>query len=253
MSRSRSPKYPSESLPSSLDRVKAIYDADQTNPVDREAAAIHMGYSGISGASDKTISNLMQYGLLERVGKGEVRVTREAVNVLYALPGMDNSDAVHKVAFNPPLFATLREQFPSVPSKETLKIYLKREGFIDSVVSRICSAYLETCAYAEQNSAYDLGFPSAPDSPESAQSQEHEDIAPMTTTTPETDSASPVVVSKAAAPARAEVFNFSNGEQAALVLPESISPDDYEDFSDWLTLMARRAKRRVIDNGPTEH
>jgi len=159
----RSPRYPSDSLQDALERVRAVFEADRQNPIDRSTVAHHMGYSGISGASDKTISNLMQYGLLERIGKGEVRVSRLAVDILHPEPGSTGAEELAEAAFKPKLFADLKSRFDQTPSREALKSYLKREGFLERAINPIASAYLDTCHYLEQNGANDFGIPSEGD------------------------------------------------------------------------------------------
>jgi len=119
-----------------------------------------MGSIVIPFRSDKTISNLMQYGLLERVGKGEVKVSRLAVDILYPAPGDSNAKALADAAFRPQLFADLRSRFVQTPSREALKSYLKREGFLDRAINPIASAYLDTCAYIEQLGANEFDIPS---------------------------------------------------------------------------------------------
>lgn len=250
MTRARSPGYPNFSLPEAVDRVRGVFDADRQNPIDRETIAKHIGYSGISGASDKAIATLVHYGLLERYGKGEMRVTRLAVDILHPEPGADQPAALREAAFHPVLFAQLAERFPVTPSSDALKSYLKRESFLERAINPVSSAYLETCRYLEQFGAYDSSFPSDDAGPEShpVATQEARTMQPestkQTTMLPES--------SRNAVPG-ADVLNLSGGGQAALKLPDSMTQTEYEDLKDWLDLMARRAKRRVVEPPATEH
>jgi hypothetical protein len=237
----RSPKYPSDSLSEALERVRAVYDSDRQNPIDRATVAQHMGYSGISGASDKAISNLMQYGLLERIGKGEVRVSQLAVDILYPAPGDDGARAMHEAGYRPELFADLKSRFLQTPSREALKSYLRREGFLESAINPATSAYLETCLFLEQSGANDFSIPSDSEPPQSAPVRPQEtrpmQAATATQPAPQADIVTAVV--------GADVLNLSGGGQAALRLPDTLSRSEYEDLKDWLELMARRAQRRV--------
>ena len=65
MAHQRSPNYPNISLPDAIARARKAYDLDRDAPLDREVAAKHIGYSGRSGASDKGIGSIAQYGLFE--------------------------------------------------------------------------------------------------------------------------------------------------------------------------------------------
>jgi hypothetical protein len=155
--RQRSPNYPNLSLPDAIARVRRVFDQDRRAPLDREVIAKHMGYSGISGAADKTIGSIMQYGLLERVGKGEVRVSQNAVDIFHPETPEQRRAALHAAAMMPPLFRSLRERFQGIPSADALRSYLMRQNFLDRAISPVISAYTETCQFLEQENAWESG------------------------------------------------------------------------------------------------
>ncbi len=111
MVRAQSPGYPHFSLPKAITNVKLIFDADRRNPIDREAAAKHPGYGGLSGASDKALATLAHYGLTEKTGKGEVRVSQLAVDIIHPDKPDDRSRALLQAAYSPQIFKDLRERF----------------------------------------------------------------------------------------------------------------------------------------------
>jgi hypothetical protein len=153
--RQRSPNYPNLSLPDAIARVRRVFDADRRAPLDRSVVAKHMGYSGISGAADKTIGSIMQYGLLERVGKGEVRVSQTAVDIFHPENVDQRRAAIATAALMPPLFRSLREKVPQyIPSSDALRSYLMRQNFLDRAISPVISAYTETCQFLEQENAW---------------------------------------------------------------------------------------------------
>ena len=169
MARSRSPGYPNMPLPDALARVRKIHDADRRNPVDRAVVASHMGYSGLSGASDTAISALMHYGLLERVGKGEVRVSQLAIDILHPEAPEQRKGALYQAATSPDLFQSLKERFPDDRfSDGALRSYLVRVGFVESAVNPVVRAYTETCRYLEQEGASESGSADRPTDRESA-------------------------------------------------------------------------------------
>ena len=184
MPRPRSPSYPNFSLEQALSRIEKAYEQDRTNTLDRETLANHIGYSGISGASDKAIATLFQYGLIEKVSKGEVQVSRLAVDCLYPDPDEGNAAALQEAAFNPELFAHLKERFPDRPSESALKSYLKREGFVERAINPAVSAYLETCSFLELKNAYESAGALKPEAPISSQSTRTEAQQPMQTAVP---------------------------------------------------------------------
>ena len=83
MAITRSPAYPGVSVNQAIDLVAKVYAENRTNPVDRDAAARDMGFAGMTGSSSKALADLAHYGLIEKAGKGAIRVTQRAVDILY--------------------------------------------------------------------------------------------------------------------------------------------------------------------------
>lgn len=174
MARPRSPGYPNMPLPEALTRVGKVFDADRRNPIDREVVAKHIGYSGLSGAADQAISALMHYDLLERVGKGEVRVSQLAVDILHPDEPAQMRQALYRAATSPTLFKTLKERFPDNRfSDSALRSFLIRLGFVDRAVDPVIRAYSDTCRYLEQAGATESGGEVDQTEPESVGSDEH--------------------------------------------------------------------------------
>ena len=159
MARSQSPPHPTFSLPKSLVLARKIYDADRRNALDREVAAKHMGYSGKSGASDKALASLAHYGLTEKVGKGEIRVSQLAMDIFHPDPTDPQSEqrAILKAGMKPSLYKELRSQFPDQVSQGALESYLVRMGFNDAALSPAMNAYFETIRYLEQSKVFESG------------------------------------------------------------------------------------------------
>lgn len=168
MARVQSPGYPNMSLPKALAAVKKIHDADRRNPIDRLVAAKHIGYGGLSGASDKAIASLAHFGLTEKTGKGEIRVSNLAVDILHPTSVGDRQKALLEAGFNPQIFADLRERFGEHVSEGALESYLKRENFLDRAINPVVQSYLETCRYLEQEKAFESGGAKAVEAPESS-------------------------------------------------------------------------------------
>src|SRR4051794_18574026 len=151
MSRIQSPGYPNISLSKAIARVRTIHSADRRNPIDREVAAKHMGYSGQSGASDKMLASLAHYGLLEKAGKGQTRVSQLAVDILHPETSADRRKALREAAYSPNIFAEIRDRFTDGnPSEHALRSWLTRENFLDNAIGPVVEAYIENCRYLEQ-------------------------------------------------------------------------------------------------------
>src|SRR5690242_11599744 len=102
--RGKSPSYPNFSLKKAVEYADQIFTADRRNPIDRLVAIKHMGYTSKSGASDKAIGTMMQYGLLEKAAKGEVRISQVAVDILHPDKPADRTAALYRAGLAPALF-----------------------------------------------------------------------------------------------------------------------------------------------------
>lgn len=155
MARSNSPGYPNMSLPKAISAARKIFDADRRNPIDRITAAKHIGYSGQSGASDKALASLAHYGLTEKTGKGEVRVSQLALDIIHPpVPGA-NKSALVEAGMKPQVFKDLRERFGEHVSEDALRSYLVRENFQNIAIQPVMNAYYETCRFLEQEKAFE--------------------------------------------------------------------------------------------------
>ncbi|MBV9840180.1 MAG: hypothetical protein JOY99_01375 [Sphingomonadaceae bacterium] len=155
MARTNSPGYPNMSLPKALVAVRKIFDADRRNPIDRVTAAKHIGYAGASGASDKALASLAHYGLTEKTGKSEIRVSQLALDIIHPDKPQDAAGSIQQAGLKPAIFKQLRERFPGHVSEDSLRSYLIREGFQNIAIAPVMSAYFDTISFLQQNKAFD--------------------------------------------------------------------------------------------------
>ena len=183
MARSRSPGYPNFGLQEAVSRISKVFQADRRNPLDREIVAKHIGYSGISGAADKAIATLGHFGLLERVSKGEVRVSQLAVDILHPETPEKRKSALLDAAFKPDLFAELRERFAEGKMSESaLRSYLVRNGYQNAAIDPAVKAYMATSQFLELERAYESDGPSIEEPRESA--RQEGDLPPSPSSAP---------------------------------------------------------------------
>lgn len=150
MERQRSPSYPSLSLPQAIEMIEKLHKSNRTSIISRETAAKDMGYSGLTGRSLTVLAALSQYGLIERMGKGDIKVSRRAVDILHSVEETHRAEAIRDAAFAPKLFTQLHERFPEgVPSQNALRSYLIQNEFADAAITSVIAAFLETNAFAE--------------------------------------------------------------------------------------------------------
>ena len=97
----RSPSYPSMPLSEAVTKVRTLHDVYRTGPIDRENAAKLLGYRGRTGPANQALASLAAYGLLERAGKGDTRVTERAVAILHADSDGEKRENLEAAAFTP--------------------------------------------------------------------------------------------------------------------------------------------------------
>ncbi len=148
----RSPSYPSMSLRDAVDAVGKIESSYRSSPVDRAVAAKLIGYSSLSGPANKALAALAAYGLLERAGKGEARVTERARAILHASNEAERKANLIAAASEPDLFRELRERFAgiTVPPESGVVTYLNRQGFNPTAIGPAAKAFLQTMNQLEE-------------------------------------------------------------------------------------------------------
>ena len=168
MTRIRSPSYPSVSLNQAIDLVSKLHKANRTNIIDRKSAARDIGYSGLTGRSLSMLASMTQFGLISKAGKGDVKVTQTAVDILHAIDPQDKAAAITKAGLSPPLFKELHNRFPhGPPSENAIRSYLIQQGFHDVAIGPAISAFMDTnhlLQNAEVSESHDAGADEAPES-----------------------------------------------------------------------------------------
>src|SRR5690606_34113768 len=119
---------------------------------DRTAAAKLLGYSSLSGPANKALAALAAYGLLDRAGKGEARVTELARDILHAESPDQRKARLFDAALQPALFRDIRDRFEglAIPPEDGVVTYFNRQGFNPDAVRPAAKAFLETMSYLEE-------------------------------------------------------------------------------------------------------
>lgn len=153
----KSPSYPSVPFADALDSVAKIEAQYRSSSVDREEAAKLVGYSTLSGPATNALAALASYGLVERAGKGMLRVTPLARSILHPSSEAERVDGTIRAALKPPLYKEIREQFPDVPVPPEGGVvnFLNRAGFNPSAVPKAAKAFLSTAAMLEGLEVFD--------------------------------------------------------------------------------------------------
>lgn len=145
MNRQRSPSYPAVSIIQAIEFAGKIHKSCRANIIDRETAAREMGYTGLTGRSMKVLADLIQFNLLEKEGKGNVKVSQLAVDILHGIDPKDRQQATLEAALAPQLFKDIHERFPDgIPSENAIRSYLIQQDFQDAAISPAITAFMET-------------------------------------------------------------------------------------------------------------
>lgn len=143
MTKMRSPNFPTIALGQAIGLVEKIFREDRTNAIDKEVAAKHMGYTGLTGRTLKLLGALSQYGLIDKVAKGQIRVSKNAVSILHWSDEAERREAIAKAGTSPALFRRIRASFDE-PSERTITSFLIKEGFTDSAIPSVLKGYRDT-------------------------------------------------------------------------------------------------------------
>lgn len=156
MERSRSPNYPAVPLDQAIDLVGRLHSKSRTNVIDRESAAKDLGYSGLTGRSLKMLGALAQYDLVKSTGKGSLRVTPVAVDILHGITEADRKAALRHAGAAPKLFKSILDRFTDgIPSENVIRSYLIQQGYADGAIGPAIKSFVETIRFLENAAAYD--------------------------------------------------------------------------------------------------
>ena len=149
--RSRSPRFPSQSLDESLRHAEAIYHAVHRSSVDSATIYQLMGFSGKSGTSAKALGSLRQYGLIEGIGD-KTRISDLALAILEPESAAEKSSAILIASQSPDVFEEVLARFDGrVPqADEAIRAFLIRElGFQKNSADECIKALRQSLAFAD--------------------------------------------------------------------------------------------------------
>jgi hypothetical protein len=238
--RIRSPNYPALSLPDAVAKVAQIYGEIHTHSAPREVIAKAMGYAGLNGASATAVSALHKYGLLERVGGDEVKVSERALQIAHPHSPAERARAIRDAANSPILFAELQEKFPGRrPNEELLRNYLVRKGFAPAALSAVISAYRETSEMVDGDGGV---YDSVP-----VQSREEPDMEPAAQqmSTPLRAQATSLVRQKDDENERTiSRYDFEGGQHVRIMASEEIETEEALDMVETMIELKRKELAR---------
>jgi hypothetical protein len=149
--RGRSPNFPVIELGEALERARTLLQEEKLSVVPAETAVQVWGYQATSSGGRQILSALRQFELVERVGPGKVRISRNAIKLLDPTLGeKERRDLLQLCALAPRVHGRLWEEFRgALPSETTLeRSLLDEHGFEPSGAHALAQQYRSTLAYA---------------------------------------------------------------------------------------------------------
>ncbi len=146
----RSPNYPGMPLEAAVQAIRQVYGRERRSVAPTKSVAEALGHESLSGPALTKIAALRQYGLLEDVAAGKVKVSDGAMPILLRQPTDDQyAAALRDIALRPSLLAELFAQYPEA-SDNTLRYHLITDrGFSEEGASRVIKIFRANVVYAK--------------------------------------------------------------------------------------------------------
>jgi hypothetical protein len=250
----RSPNYPAFSLVEALTRVRVIWDHEKTAPVPAALAIGHLGFTATSSSGLRSLATLLQFGLLEAIGRGDgklVKVTERA-RLLIRHPDQgapEYLDAIRAAALSPRMHSEMWEYAKSTgawPSDKALRWKLESEyGFSGSAIDQFLAEMRESFALAKLPIDGSIDPSSADAKPRGAGGARLDELPPPPPPPPPppaSDQSRKYVPMSPSATARDLPLPLISGGTAVLHLPYSLNEEDFL----WLTTMLEKLRRSIV-------
>lgn len=149
--RKKSPRAPSISLDDALDKALKIYDKERLHPTSADIVAQHMGYKDANnGRALGSIASLRYYSLAERVGNGQIAVSKDVESYKYAPSDEMRKAYLGRFLAAPVLFAELLERYSDgLPSDDSLRYELIQRKFLPSTAESVVGIFKKSIEYAK--------------------------------------------------------------------------------------------------------
>lgn len=146
----RSPNYPRLSFREAIKQVRRIYESEDINTrtVSKDEVGMALGFKGVNGASLGIINALRKYGLLQDEDSDRVRVSGDALSILFPADDSRKIGVIEKAAFAPkPLAEFYRAWGKHPPRPEVLRRDLEERGFLPKATDEVIRIYYDNLEF----------------------------------------------------------------------------------------------------------
>jgi hypothetical protein len=265
----RGPAYPYINLEDAIELARKLYAYSKRSPANEVTVLKDAwDYSPTSSSAAKVVAAMSYFGLTEDVAGAQgkekstsIRLTDRAYRILVdSLDSPERAKAVKDAFLSPKAYKLCWDKWGVEPPPSMKSTLLFEHGFIDSTVDQFITNYKKSLDFAQMKSDVptnesfikDLGeqngAPSAQPKPEvEVKSEVVGEYAPPKGGGGEANTqhrSLPNTVREREKGMRQEVFTLTEGD-VTISWPESISPESFEDFNDWVAILLRKVKRSV--------
>jgi len=237
----RSKAYPTFSLRECVEAAETLWGSLERKQATLEEVARALGYKGLSGPSRSKISALKQFGLLENAGRGTLRLSQRALDLLISSEG-DSGRAVaaEEALKSVGIFSTMLSSHRDA-SEGAIEAYLLKQHNFSRVGAKNASrSFLDSLRYLEELSG------SALPTQDSGSAQ--------STSEAETQTAGTVELGVPDSPGgvKKDIFSLTGAGQVIVQWPAILSQEDYDDIASWWPIVLRKIARCVQQAGASE-
>jgi hypothetical protein len=249
-SRIRSPSYPSIDLKTAVERAEELYNFGKRSPVLVSVILPKWGYNQKSANGMKIVAALKSYGLIEDSGKlslRKIQLTDSAYRIIHDHKGSpERLKAIQAAALKPEVYKYCWDEFrgpKDMPHDDAIRAHLILEKkFNKTAVSGFLTDYNDTLEYAklEDVDTINAGRSDSGEHEESVVAIETQTNLGKIQASPGTNETIPPLQIGM----KQDTFTLDEG-QVVVQWPAELTPESFEDFTDWLELLHRKIGRSV--------
>jgi hypothetical protein len=260
----RGPAYPFIGLEQAVTLTRQLYEYTKRAPANLGAVLKEKwDYSPTSSSASKVVAALKYFGLAELSQAADsemIRITDRAYRILVDTEESEERKQALRDAFlSPKAYKMCWDHWGADIPQSARSTLIFNEGFIDSTVDAFLGNYKKSMLFAglhghepAEKRIEDVRVDTSSDEKVSSTNLKSLQLA-QPPVVPEVQQAKPPVLMVAPSGfvqkgvgMRQEVFALAEGD-VTIQWPETLSPDSFQDFEDWLAILKRKIKRSVSD------
>lgn len=248
MSRERSPNYPNIPLEESLDSTDKLFAKIGRSAVNRETAAIALGYASLNGSANKALAALNAYGLMNRGKNGHVSLSDTAIKIIRPVSEESQKLLMKQAALKPKAFADIAEKYGEL-DEQILSRSLLHDGFTEEGATKAARIYKENEALVGSVQAQESPVQEEDYAPENANdgvpdSNKQIDETPKSVVNPSSKQPKVDMTSQSLVSDSQELFPIPLDVGKAFI-PRGMSEDDFQFLIDALNLYRRKLVSKI--------